>query len=182
MFYRLELVKELEIPPRYFASNLDDEINRRLRQDVEGTCSGKHGFVIAVTEAIHKGDGMIREGVGNAVFNVRYECIVFMPHKGEVMDAVVKSVNKMGFFAEAGPLQIFVSNHLIPEEFEFDSTNDPAYMTKDGEKITTGCEVRLKIVGTRVDANEIVSVFISERRFSFSENAWLLKGVALADF
>lgn len=95
MFYRLELIKELEIPPRYFASNLDDEINRRLRQDVEGTCSGKHGFVIAVTEAIHKGDGMIREGVGNAVFNVRYECIVFMPHKGEVMDAVVKSVNKV---------------------------------------------------------------------------------------
>ncbi|KAG7669962.1 putative DNA-directed RNA polymerase II subunit RPB7 [Nannochloris sp. 'desiccata'] len=122
MFYRLELIKELEIPPRYFASNLDDEINRRLRQDVEGTCSGKHGFVIAVTEAIHKGDGMIREGVGNAVFN------------------------------------IFVSNHLIPEEFEFDSTNDPAYMTKEGEKITTGCEVRLKIVGTRVDANEIFAV------------------------
>lgn len=157
MFYRLELIKELEIPPRYFASNLDDEINRRLRQDVEGTCSGKHGFVIAVTEAIHKGDGMIREGVGNAVFNVKYECIVFMPHKGEVIDAVVKSVNKMGFFAEAGPLQLFVSNHLIPEEFEFDSTNDPAYMTKEGEKITTGCEIRLRIVGTRVEANEIVS-------------------------
>lgn len=63
----------------------------------------------------------------------------------------------MGFFAEAGPLQIFVSNHLIPEEFEFDTTNDPCYITADGEqKITPGGEVRLRIVGTRVDANEIV--------------------------
>lgn len=65
---------------------------------------------------------------------------------------------QMGFFAEAGPLQIFVSNHLIPEEYEFESTHEPAYMTREGDKITSGCEVRVKIVGTRVDANEIVSL------------------------
>jgi len=64
----------------------------------------------------------------------------------------------MGFFAEAGPLQLFVSNHLIPEEFEFDTSSEPCYVTADGEqKILPGCEVRLRIVGTRVDANEIVS-------------------------
>ena len=72
----------------------------------------------------------------------------------------------MGFFAEAGPLQIFVSNHLIPEEFEFESTQEPEYMTKDGDqKITTGCEVRIRIVGTRVDANEIVSFFDKKKNF-----------------
>ena len=95
MFYHLQLTKELEIPPRYFAAKIDDEITRRLRQDVEGTCSGRHGFVIAVTNLVDKGAGMIREGVGSAVFNAVYDCIVFMPHKGEVMDAVVKSVNKV---------------------------------------------------------------------------------------
>ena len=64
----------------------------------------------------------------------------------------------MGFFAEAGPLQIFVSNHLIPEEYEFGSIHEPAYMTQAGDKITTGSDVRVRIVGTRVDANEIVSL------------------------
>jgi len=69
----------------------------------------------------------------------------------------------MGFFAEAGPLQLFVSNHLIPEDFEFDTTNDPCYVTADGDqKIVSGCEVRLRIVGTRVDANEIVSSSLDE--------------------
>lgn len=65
----------------------------------------------------------------------------------------------MGFFAEAGPLQIFVSNHLIADEFEFDTNqHEPAYVTPDGDqKITAGCEVRVRIVGTRIDANEIVS-------------------------
>ena len=32
--------------------------------------------------------------------------VVFRPFKGEVLDAVVTTVNKMGFFAEVGPLQV----------------------------------------------------------------------------
>lgn len=64
----------------------------------------------------------------------------------------------MGFFAEAGPLQVFVSNHLIPEAFEFNTAHEPCYQTSDGEqKIVPGSEVRLRIVGTRVDAADIVS-------------------------
>lgn len=89
-----------------------------------------------------------------------------MPKKDEVMDVVVKSVNKMGFFAEAGPLQVFVSNHLIPEDFEFDTSHDPAYVTADGEqKIVPNCEIRLRIVGTRVDNAEIVSCCCLEREW-----------------
>jgi DNA-directed RNA polymerase II subunit RPB7 len=158
MFYTLDLSKELEIPPRFLGPKLKEEIYERLRQDVEGYCTGKHGFVLAVTSVYSIGQGMIREGVGNARFNVQYRCISFMPHKGEVLDATVKSVNKMGFFAEAGPLQLFVSNHLIPEEFEFDTSHEPAYLNGEGEKIVPGSEVRVRIVGTRVDANEIFAV------------------------
>lgn len=66
---------------------------------------------------------------------------------------------QMGFFAEAGPLQVFVSNHLIPDDFEFNTAHEPCYINSDGEqKILPGSEVRLRIVGTRVDAHEIVSV------------------------
>lgn len=96
MFYTLELTRQLEIPPRYFGPKLLQEIERRLRLEVEGSCSGLHGFVIAVTGVVRGGvqRGVIREGVGSAVFKVTYESFVFMPHKGEVIDAVVKSVNK----------------------------------------------------------------------------------------
>ena len=122
----------------------------------------------------------------------------------------------MGFFAEAGPVQIFVSNHvstkfmffytinssyskwysicspfvcaqLIPDDMEFQSGDVPCYATSDGlvyhksprifgnirvgsslsslmftviskqVRIQKDSEVRLKIVGTRVDVTEIVS-------------------------
>nr|GMD61292.1 pentatricopeptide repeat-containing protein At3g46790, chloroplastic [Ipomoea batatas] len=68
-------------------------------------------------------------------------------------------VNKMGFFAEAGPVQIFVSNHLIPDDMEFQSGDAPNYTTSDGSvKIQKDSEVRLKIIGTRVDATEIFCI------------------------
>lgn len=64
----------------------------------------------------------------------------------------------MGFFADAGPLQLFVSNHLIPEDFEFNATGEPAFVSTDeAVRVQAGAEVRLRIVGTRMDASEIVS-------------------------
>lgn len=95
MFYRLTLRKELEISPRFFGKKLYEEIDRSLRQEVEGSCDGDHGYIVAVTQVEEYGKGKIQEGVGSATFHTTYSCIAFLPHKGEVMDAVVKSVNKV---------------------------------------------------------------------------------------
>ncbi len=65
---------------------------------------------------------------------------------------------QVGFFADAGPLQLFISNHLIPEDFEFNATGEPAFVSTDeAVRVQAGAEVRLRIVGTRMDASEIVS-------------------------
>ncbi|GLT28270.1 hypothetical protein SLA2020_032140 [Shorea laevis] len=78
------------------------------------------------------GKGLIRDGTGFVTFPVKYQCVVFRPFKGEILEAVVTMVNKMGFFAEAGPVQIFVSNHLIPDDMKFQSGDIPNYTTSDG--------------------------------------------------
>ncbi|KAK1360362.1 hypothetical protein POM88_044836 [Heracleum sosnowskyi] len=73
--------------------------------------SGRHGFIVAITGVENVGNGMIRDGTGFVTFPVKYQCVVFRSFKGEILEVVVTMVNKMGFFAEAGPVQIFVSNH-----------------------------------------------------------------------
>ncbi|KAL3612288.1 hypothetical protein D5086_003308 [Populus alba] len=124
------------------------------------------------------GKGLIRDGTGFVTFPVKYQCVVFRPFKGEILEAVVTMVNKMGFFAEAGPVQIFVSNHLIPDDMEFQTGDMPNYTTSDGSvKIQKDSEVRLKIIGTRVDATEILApVCHSPREYSsFSDDIALDK-------
>ncbi|KAD5317987.1 hypothetical protein E3N88_17933 [Mikania micrantha] len=159
MFFHIVLERNMQLHPRHFGRDLREKLVSKLMKDVEGTCSGRHGFVVAITGIENVGKGLIRDGTGFVTFPVKYQCVVFRPFKGEILEAVVSMVNKMGFFAEAGPVQIFVSNHLIPDDMEFQSGDMPNYTTSDGSvKIQKESEVRLKIIGTRVDATEIFCI------------------------
>ncbi len=64
-------------------------------RQVEGTCNGKYGFILCVMQSTDVGKGIIREGMGSATFTVKYTCVAFLPHKGEVLDTIVTSVNKV---------------------------------------------------------------------------------------
>merc|ERR1739838_93747 len=160
MFYHMSLEHEIMLHPRYFGPNLLSTVKQKLFTEVEGTCSGKHGFIIAVTTIDNIGAGMIQHGRGFVVYPVKYKAIVFRPFKNEVLDAVVKQVNKVGIFTEIGPLSCFISRHSIPADMDFDpNSNPPCYKTKDEDiVIQTEDEIRLKIVGTRVDANDIFAI------------------------
>lgn len=61
---------------------------------------------------------------GQARFKCSYTAIVMKPFKGEVVDGKVMNVNKMGFFANVGPLQVFVSSHVSVQ-----STSSPSMMS-----------------------------------------------------
>jgi len=133
-------------------------LEHKLMSDVEGTCSGKFGYIICVLTVTDVGAGIVLPGNGQAEFIARYRAIVFKPFKGEVLEGVVGEVNKMGFFAEVGPLNVFVSNHLIGTDFKFDPNSTPPAWTSTDQLIEKNSHVRMKIVGTRVDATEIFAI------------------------
>ena len=92
MFYHIPLEHEIMLHPRYFGPQLMDTVKQKLFSEVEGTCTGKYGFVIAVTTIDTIGSGLIQPGAGFVVYPVKYKAIVFRPFKGEVLDAVVTQV------------------------------------------------------------------------------------------
>ena len=113
-----------------------------------------------VTNILNVSDGMITDdGTARAKFKVDYGCVAFRPFKGEVLDAVVTNVNKFGFFAEAGPLNMFVSNQLIADDMSFESVGENAYVSADQQiRIVKDAEVRVRVVGMRIDASEIFCI------------------------
>ena len=212
--------------PSYFGPRMQQYLESKLYSDVEGTCSGQFGFIIAVVSISDIGKGMVISGNGQAEFVTRYRAIVFKPFKGEVVDGVVHNVTRarashqssfppldrgvkadfasdqMGIFAEVGPLNCFVSQQvrgvspltrspldripttparllqLLHPDLKFDpSSNPPSYTSQDqvshtnspfsshplflsslpGQQvIENNTKIRIKIIGTRVDATEIV--------------------------
>jgi len=158
MFFIKELTHTILLHPSYFGPRMVEYLESKLASDVEGTCSGKFGYIISVLAVIDVGKGMVVSGTGQAEFVARYRAIVFKPFKGEVLDGVVGEVNKMGFFAEVGPLNVFVSSHLIGPDFKFDPNSNPPSWASEDQIIEKNTHVRLKIVGTRVDATEIFAI------------------------
>jgi len=160
MFFAKELKHTINLHPSYFGPQTDVYLRNKLHSDVEGTCSGRLGYIIAVLGILEIGKGTIQPGTGMAEFIVQYRAIVYRPFKGETVDGVVGNVNKMGFFAEVGPLTVFVSSHLIPPDMKFDPNASPPCFVNSEEQISIerNAKIRLKIVGTRVDATEIFAI------------------------
>lgn len=163
MFFHIPLTKELLLYPRNFGPGINELLVNKLVTQVEGSCSGRHGFIITVTEVTKVGQGRIREGAGVVSFPVKYNAVVFRPFKGEVLDGIVTTVNKMGFFADVGPLQVFVSKHQVPRGMEFDSQSNPVSYVQNAldeqpVRVTKDSEVRLKVIGTHFDVGEIRAI------------------------
>ena len=93
-----ELTHTILLHPSYFGPRMLNFLESKLYSDVEGTCSGQFGYIIAVVSILDIGKGMVLSGSGQAEFITRYRAIVFKPFKGEVVDGVVNNVNKVRIF------------------------------------------------------------------------------------
>jgi DNA-directed RNA polymerase II subunit RPB7 len=90
-----ELTHTILLHPSYFGPRMAQYLESKLYSDVEGTCSGAFGYIIAVVSILDIGTGMVLPSSGQAEFITRYRAIVFKPFKGQVVDGVVNNVNKV---------------------------------------------------------------------------------------
>lgn len=89
------------------------QLKDKLYADVEGTCTGRYGYVITVLSLHNIGKGKILPGSGLAEFKVNYQAIVFKPYKGEVLDAIVTTVNKVKFLTMIKKKQHWLINWVV---------------------------------------------------------------------
>lgn len=78
--------------PRYFGPQLHEIVSEKLYKDVEGSCLGRCGYVIAITSITDIGEGVVDQTGGLATFQITYKAIVFRPFKGKKLNAKNKLV------------------------------------------------------------------------------------------
>ncbi|KAJ3081796.1 DNA-directed RNA polymerase II subunit [Quaeritorhiza haematococci] len=96
MFFLKQLSHTIQLHPQYFGPQMRGFLVKRLYEEVEGTCSGRFGYVVSVVEVVDIGKGVLQHSTGYAEFNIVYKAIVFKPFKNQVVDGVVTTVNKVG--------------------------------------------------------------------------------------
>jgi DNA-directed RNA polymerase II subunit RPB7 len=162
MFFIKELRRDVLLEPKYLGSQLKEHLKKKLTAELEGQCLGKHGYVISVLDI--KDDnimpGAIDNDTGAVNISVHYKVILLRPFRNEVLDTVVTVASDAnGFFANVGPLQIFVSRHCMQDDMSFNDFRGDSWISDDGKiEITEGSIVRLRIIGLVIDAGNISAI------------------------
>jgi len=158
VFFLMPLERQVTLHPSYFGKNMHDLVKGKLLKDVEGTCTGRY-YIITVLDSFDISEGRILPGSGLAEFTVGYRAVVWRPFKGETVDAIVESINQIGFFCQAGPLPIFVSSHLIPLDIKYDpNATPPQFTNNDDSVIEVGTHIRVKLIGTRAEVGGMFAI------------------------
>lgn len=149
MFFIKDLSLNITLHPSFFGPRMKDYLKTKLLQEVEGSCTGKFGYILCVLDydKIDIERGRILPTDGSADFTVRYRAVVFKPFRGEVVDGTVVSCSQHGFEVQVGPMKVFVTKHLMPQDLIFNAgSNPPSYQSSE-DVITIKSRIRVKIEG-----------------------------------
>ena len=140
MFFLTTLNQNIYISAKFFNENIKKKLLSTLVGTVEGIEAQPFGTICIVTEVFNKlGKGKLIVGSSSALYSLTYRAVTFRAFKGEVFDSVITNVTNIGFFAEAGFLEIFVSKNQMPfnllyqkKKKSFSNLSEPeSYFTKD---------------------------------------------------
>lgn len=96
----------IQVNPKdiFKTKNIDNLLNFTLKSKLENVC-GKYGFILPDSITIIKrsiGKLVIHDGVSMIQYNLTYKMKTIYPNKGDIYDAEINNITKMGIISYAG--------------------------------------------------------------------------------
>lgn len=73
MFFLKDLTHTISLHPQYFGPQIKEFLIKRLHEEVEGTCSGRYGYIINVVQVVEIGRGVLQAATGMAEYEIEYK-------------------------------------------------------------------------------------------------------------
>jgi DNA-directed RNA polymerase II subunit RPB7 len=151
----------LQLHPKFFGKKIAQHITEQLRLQVEGKCTGRFGWTIAVANVEDLSRGLLDQESGYAHYDVKYNALVFNPFVNEVLPAVVTSITAQGIFVNAGPCEMMIFQTYIPETYQYYDPPDgmPCYIARyenePDSRIEVDTSIRVRVVTIKRAADKI---------------------------
>jgi DNA-directed RNA polymerase subunit E'/Rpb7 len=130
IYFHTVLTKKLLIESKYLDENIDEYINKLLRNKIEGKCVDE-GYIKPDTIKIIKKSAGILLGsrfTGDITYKVAYTAEICNPVIGNIIECKVRFVNKLGLLGNNGPITIIVGK-------QFHDSEDDINNIKDGDTV-----------------------------------------------
>lgn len=144
-------ITTIHIPSKdiYRTKDIDGLIKFNLKKQIENVC-GKYGYVLENSVSIVKrsiGKIVTHAGISNIEYNITYKMDTILPCKGDVYEAVVDSITKMG-----------IISYLQMESTKFNSIKESPlliivpqmYLDKELDSYSKGQKIKVEVLDKRV--------------------------------
>src|SRR6056300_894346 len=144
-------ITTIHIPSKdiYRTKDIDGLIKFTLKKQIENVC-GKYGYVLENSVSIVKrsiGKIVTHAGISNIEYNITYKMDTILPCKGDVYEAVVDSITKMG-----------IISYLQMESTKFNSIKESPlliivpqmYLDKELDSYSKGQKIKVEVLDKRV--------------------------------
>lgn len=144
----VQLNRSVGLKPMEINNGIDDTLLFKLKEEIEGKCI-KEGFAMPNSvEIVNRslGEVQLSHFNGSMLYHCNFVVKVCNPNEGDVIQARVTNVNKMGVLAVAGEGDPAPLNILLPAQYHLNN--------EDFHRIQPGDTANIKIVGKRFDSGE----------------------------
>ena len=117
MFYEVELKSHIRVPPSSFNMEVEDAVMQQLNEEFNDYISKDFGIVIAVSEIVDIGEGIIIPGDGAAYYKSLFTVLVWKPELHELIPGSIKEITNFGAFMQIGPAQGMIHISQTMEDF-----------------------------------------------------------------
>jgi DNA-directed RNA polymerase subunit E'/Rpb7 len=141
----------IHIPSKdiYRTKDIDGLIKFNLKKQFENVC-GKYGYVLEDSITVVKrsiGKIVTHNGISNIEYNITYKMNTILPCKGDVYEAVVDNITKMG-----------IISYIKMESTKFNSIKESPlliivpqmYLDKELDSYSKGQKIKVEVLDKRV--------------------------------
>jgi len=146
MFYEVELKGHIRVPPSSFKMDVEDAILQQLNEQFREYISKDFGVVIAVSDIVYIGEGIIIPGDGAAYYDTKFKVYSFKPELQEVILGKITQIEEFGAFINLGPIDGMVHIGQTMDDFVSFSKSKVLVGKQSKRSLKIGDECRSRII------------------------------------
>ena len=173
MLYEVEIKTHIRVTPHLLGDDLKTAIIKELINQFNDYISKDFGIVIAVSDVVKIGEGIIIPDDGAAYYDTVFKLFVFKPELQEVVLGNISDVTDFGAFLHIGPIDGMI--HISQTMDDFVSYNKSGVLTgKESKRILRNKdECRARIIAISYKNVNDPKIGLTMRQAQLGNLRWL---------
>ncbi len=146
MFYEIRAKSHVRVSPSLLKLDTKEAVFQQLTTNFEGFISQDVGFVVAVTDVLNIGEGLIIPGDGAVFYETEFNLLTFLPEMQEILLGKISDITNFGAFINLGAVEGMI--HVSQTMDDFISFSKQKTLTgKDSKKVLkVGDKCRARVI------------------------------------